>query len=507
LSSYRILKDLNENIELVLKLNFEDYTNKTKSEFRAYIHPQLAKNSPVAGASGSGGDKTGIARRFRMPGYPMILVSTNVLQEGEDLHTFCDSVSHYGLSASPIAIEQKNGRVDRINSLSHRKLTKCEGYKSSDLEKEFIQVFFPHVKESIEYGQMISISSNMNDYILSLNEINTDNLHEIRDVSINDTESFRQGIKPQVRTYLKTPFKPVEPQGLDDTKLIEGLGLIQKGIQEREDHVRNLMSEFIDRDYQKGIEGINSSQYLQGKRLRAMRHFGELLFSFTKDYSKDCIDEDEYQNANYRFIMDDTGSIFKNIETYVGLEGELHRDELRLMEACINGEMDATSSIADLSRLIETIKNNPKQILSKFVKNNLDGIDIQFSRESNVVFFGFNTHFLNHTEGRKHAVSWQQNNGFISFNTRVVSADKLKMLQKSFKPFSEKNSVREFLMKRNRIHDIVNFYQDKSGGISVRVNHPDLYLHANEFMLACYLVATRADRLEFILNDEDTIGV
>ena len=135
----------------------------------------------------------------------MILVSTNVLQEGEDLHTFCDSVSHYGLSASPIAIEQKNGRVDRINSLSHRKLTKCEGYQSSDLEKEFIQVFFPHVKESIEYGQMISFSSNMNDYILSLNEINTDKVTQVGDVSIDDIESFRQGIKPPITTHLKTP--------------------------------------------------------------------------------------------------------------------------------------------------------------------------------------------------------------------------------------------------------------------------------------------------------------
>lgn len=130
-----------------------------------------------------------------------------------------------------------------------------------------------------------------------------------------------------------------------------------------------------------------------------------------------------------------------------------------------------------------------------------------FSLENYVVLFCFNSHFLNHSEGRKHAVSWQQNNGFISFNTRVISAEKLKMLQETFKPFSEKSGIRKFLMKRNRIHDIVNFYQDKSGGISVRINHPDLYLHENEFILACYLVATRADRLEFILNDEDTIGV
>ena len=66
----------------------------------------------------------------------MVLTSTGVFQEGEDLHTFCDAVSHYGLSSSPIALEQKVGRVDRIGSLAQRKIS----FNHVEAAEHFIQV-------------------------------------------------------------------------------------------------------------------------------------------------------------------------------------------------------------------------------------------------------------------------------------------------------------------------------------------------------------------------------
>jgi hypothetical protein len=50
------------------------------------------------------------------------LITTEVLQEGEDLHTFCSRVVHYGITWTPSAMEQRTGRVDRIGSLTHRRL-------------------------------------------------------------------------------------------------------------------------------------------------------------------------------------------------------------------------------------------------------------------------------------------------------------------------------------------------------------------------------------------------
>ena len=70
----------------------------------------------------SGGVNKRLVRQFRMPGFPLVLATTDVLQEGEDLHTFCGKVLHYGISWTPSAMEQRTGRIDRIDSLVQRNL-------------------------------------------------------------------------------------------------------------------------------------------------------------------------------------------------------------------------------------------------------------------------------------------------------------------------------------------------------------------------------------------------
>jgi len=45
-----------------------------------------------------------LLRQFRLPGYPFVLLTTDILQEGEDLHTFCAAIYHYGISWTPSAI-------------------------------------------------------------------------------------------------------------------------------------------------------------------------------------------------------------------------------------------------------------------------------------------------------------------------------------------------------------------------------------------------------------------
>lgn len=57
---------------------------------------------------------------FKAPFAPYILVSTNVLSEGVDLHTECRTVYHYDHEWNPATLEQKNGRVDRVGSRAER---------------------------------------------------------------------------------------------------------------------------------------------------------------------------------------------------------------------------------------------------------------------------------------------------------------------------------------------------------------------------------------------------
>ena len=53
--------------------------------------------APVIGRSGRVRNKHAIAH-FNLPCHPNILVCTDVLKEGVDMHLFCDRVEHYGVA-------------------------------------------------------------------------------------------------------------------------------------------------------------------------------------------------------------------------------------------------------------------------------------------------------------------------------------------------------------------------------------------------------------------------
>jgi hypothetical protein len=53
---------------------------------------------------------------FNSPFGPDVLVATDRLSEGVDLHRFCRHVIHYELDPSPVRTLQRNGRVRRIGS-------------------------------------------------------------------------------------------------------------------------------------------------------------------------------------------------------------------------------------------------------------------------------------------------------------------------------------------------------------------------------------------------------
>src|ERR1017187_5761651 len=91
-----------------------------------------------------------LVSQFRMPGYPFVLISTDLLQEGEDLHTFCSSVHHYGISWTPSSMEQRIGRIDRVRSQTDRRLS---GLSRELNNEEKLQVYFPRLQDTIEVVQ------------------------------------------------------------------------------------------------------------------------------------------------------------------------------------------------------------------------------------------------------------------------------------------------------------------------------------------------------------------
>jgi hypothetical protein len=108
-----------------------------------------------------------LVRQFRMPGYPLVLITTDLLQEGEDLHTFCSSVHHYGISWMPSSMEQRIGRIDRVSSQTERRLSALGRKPTND---DLLQVYYPHLRETIEVLQVERVFERMNKFLRMMHE-------------------------------------------------------------------------------------------------------------------------------------------------------------------------------------------------------------------------------------------------------------------------------------------------------------------------------------------------
>lgn len=58
---------------------------------------------------------------FNSPFRPFVLATTSIGQEGLDFHVYCDQLVHWDLPASPVDLEQRDGRINRYGSLAIRK--------------------------------------------------------------------------------------------------------------------------------------------------------------------------------------------------------------------------------------------------------------------------------------------------------------------------------------------------------------------------------------------------
>ena len=84
--------------------------------------PQLYNPMAVIGVVGGSGAHRVATRQFRTPSFPRVIVCTDILKEGVDLHLFCDRVLHYGVAWTSGDLEQRVGRVDRFFSQIERRL-------------------------------------------------------------------------------------------------------------------------------------------------------------------------------------------------------------------------------------------------------------------------------------------------------------------------------------------------------------------------------------------------
>ena len=185
----------------ILAINLPGMHQERLEILPVHIARVLQQQVPVGGMSG--GVNHRLVQQFRMPGFPLLLVTTDVLQEGEDLHTFCRRVIHYGIAWTPSAVEQRTGRIDRIGSLAQRTL---EGRAQRPEPSELIQVHYPHLQDTVEVLQVRRVLRRLNEFLrLSHRELVVRTDGESR-ISIDREIHERLGDIPRVEQLLESAF-------------------------------------------------------------------------------------------------------------------------------------------------------------------------------------------------------------------------------------------------------------------------------------------------------------
>lgn len=165
---YHELEAAAATFDTILAVNFHEAPAIELWSLAKLFSATLQKQTPIGGMAGKVNHR--LVRQFRMPGFPLVLVTTDVLQEGEDLHTFCRRVIHYGISWTPSAMEQRTGRVDRIGSLAQRELDLLD--EVPDDQKK-IQVHFPHLRDTVEVFQVRRVLRRMSRFLHLIHENET----------------------------------------------------------------------------------------------------------------------------------------------------------------------------------------------------------------------------------------------------------------------------------------------------------------------------------------------
>ena len=210
--AFRAFDELNAiatHLDLLLDVNGDGVRTTSLVEAGKAFGTLLGRQQPTGGMSGAV-NRT-LVRQFRMPGYPFVMITTDVLQEGEDLHTFCRSIYHYGIGWTPSAMEQRVGRVDRIRSLAHRGMQARDRLPAED---DKLQVYYPYLQDTIEVLQVKRVLQRMDRFLRLVHEDLVAATKEASAINLQNEFLLPHTIPEPPRGLLKTAF-PVQPHRLE----------------------------------------------------------------------------------------------------------------------------------------------------------------------------------------------------------------------------------------------------------------------------------------------------
>lgn len=511
MSTYRELCEIRENLPLLIKVNFPEAHRKKPVELSTYFAVILKEQVPVAGMWGGVNKRT--VQQFRMPGYPLILISTDVLQEGEDLHTFCSSIIHYGISWTPTAIEQKTGRIDRVGSLASRRFARNQG---EPRDKEFIQAYFPYLKDTVEVYQVRKLCHRMNRFLERLHtfagpEPDNDTRVEVG-AEILDTSE----VPEQIMEYLSSPFEvaPTDLVGEGDYQTYEF-----------EEKKRSLLRHFKDLSNRSASDlkwqlvrevqsGHITAQWEDDRGvltfdlfLKSARATGSVLISCSSklEHHPDKIPPSVQQcfhlQSRARLIaVQDTNDasyeLFVQGEFFFGVEETQLEEVNELVLRVVNGHRCALAlcdgTFVENENVFTHGKKAKDDILKAFIDQEIPWQVtpryIRFSRGCLKVKFNLGT--------RKQEITVSQVGDHFLF----TSQGSLSGLHAQLREDSRRIAL---TWERNYKSDVVDFYFDGTGALSGRICHPVSTLQAEEFAYYAITLAHEMDQVEQLLYQED----
>lgn len=202
------MSQASDAFDLLLAVNFPETHRLPLSEIATLFARTLQKQMPIGAMSGAVNRR--LVQQFRMPGFPLVLITTDVLQEGEDLHTFCRRVLHYGISWTPSAMEQRTGRIDRIGSLVQRTL---DGRAEPPTEEELLQVYYPYLLDTVEVLQVRRVFDRLNRFLHLIHRTRPDKTTGDSRVHIEDEILRVQKQVSVIKEFLESAF-PVREEWL-----------------------------------------------------------------------------------------------------------------------------------------------------------------------------------------------------------------------------------------------------------------------------------------------------
>ncbi|HWP44256.1 MAG TPA: helicase-related protein, partial [Blastocatellia bacterium] len=253
LNAYQELAEVGRNYDLILSVNFPESARLPLGALARLFGRALSRQSPVGGMHG--GVNMTLVKQFRMPGYPLALITTDVLQEGEDLHTFCSRIVHYGISWTPSAMEQRTGRVDRIGSLTHRRLDNREARAHPD---ELLQVYYPYLADTVEVLQVERVFERMNRFINLIHTFGK----EGTDSRLNTLVEFARARRniDQITEPLESAFPVQQSQLKGLSKPTDGP---RRQMEEALDHLR-IIADLIEKEIRIEWEEFSDRAILYG---------------------------------------------------------------------------------------------------------------------------------------------------------------------------------------------------------------------------------------------------